>query len=696
MAKKQPISRVLKQYLGQFVDFLPIVVPVALAVFTLTAVILLLVGLLDGVLVWLIGLPLALLASIVVARQDAATPKPGLSRDQRLVNILVALFVVGWVGFNVRYTSQHLITERDPGVYTAASLWVEEGSNLEVEQSTVFENTDGVRSYSGGFAPNNENPKKLNAQGAHALPALIGLSGRIVGSEHMLRLTVLFGGTALLAMYALARLMIKPAWAFVSVLTLSASLPLIYFSRDTYTEPLLATFTLGALALLWSAQKTQRAWLWFFAGLLAGAGVLTRIDAFMTVAAILGAVVVYVCLAAQAKRKQALFHGTLLIVGVFLTSLVGWLDVSQLSVSYHRNQWPGYIKPQVQLIGLILGTGALAVLASWRTNLLSRIDRVTKNWRGQATAVGVIALLGVIASRPLWYTAYATRKVVDETGKYVLSNPFRSYIESTFNWIVWYIGPVMAVFGVVGLAIVGYRAMRRKDLLYLAPFLVFAGTTCFYLIRPAIFPDQIWASRRFLSVIFPGMCILGALALERLYQYRARKILNLDGKTVATVLATLAVVGSLFVSWPFLFTREATWYAPVSSTCSQLPHNAAVLWTGSAGTQLIESTKSICNVDSQGYGRTFNTDAPSKELLARVSKDARNKGRTPIVGVYGTEVGKVLPGQESAMTVATVFSYNQVEKPFSRPPMSSSVVIEKILLAEILPDGSLRLVPATN
>jgi 4-amino-4-deoxy-L-arabinose transferase-like glycosyltransferase len=689
MLRNKSSRKNLKSFFVNFVDSLPLAVPVALGVFACVGVLLLLLGLLNGPLIWIIGIPGALVAWLVTAKYDISVEKPGASKDKRLVNILMLLFIVGWVGFNVRYTSQHLITERDPGVYTTASIWVAQGSNLEISPSNVFDNSNGVRSYSGGYAPNNDKPPALNAQGAHTLPVLIGLSGRIVGSEHMLRLTVLFGAMALLAMYSLVRLMVKPAWAFVAVATLSASLPLIYFSRDTYTEPLLATFTLSALALLWSAQSSQRLGLWFLAGILSGAGVLVRIDAFMSVAAVLAGAIIYLCLASPAERNKRSAQVATLISGTTLVALIGWLDVSNLSVSYYRNQWPNYIKPQVELIGLILLCGVLAVAVSWRTNALQRLDRLTNHWRGHAVALTTLVVLGIIASRPFWYTTYATRKIVDESGRYAQSEPFRAYIEGTFNWIIWYVGPVMAICGVIGLAIMGYRATQRRGLLFVTPFLVFVGTTCFYLIRPAIFPDQIWAARRFLPVIFPAMCIAGVIALEHLYGLRRRKILGLDGKTVATVLATLAVVGPLFVSQPFLFTREATWYAPVSAVCEVTSQNDAILWVGSAGTQLLEATKSVCGVNAQGYGRTFNTDPPDNDVLKKISEDAQKQGRSALVGVYASEVDKVLPDRVQQMTVVSTFSFAQLEKPFNRPPINTTRTTESILLARVTERGDL-------
>lgn len=535
------------------IESLPLALPVALAAFGAVATFFLLIGQLKDIYVWPLGLLAAFAAAAVVARHGNIN-SPGSPKEKQVCGILAITGFIIWVGFNVFFSSQHVFTNRDPATYANAGGWLINHTSLSIDASNVFGNVSGVEPFSAGFGLNLDDPHLLNAQGAHLLPILLGLFGRVVGPAGMLHLNVLFGGIALLAVYAFARLMMKPRWALIAASCLALSLPLIYFSRDTYSEPLALAFTFSALALIWLALKTKKYSLWFLAGLVTGAGALTRIDAYLTVAAVMAFVAVYLALSARNERKKALRRSGLLLVGMAVTSILGWLDVSRLSNNYYASIWPQF-RLELLLMLAVVALGALVVTASWRTGFLAALDAKTRSWRAPAAAI-LILIMGLgLAARPLLYTAYSTHSTKTAAGTFQTVTT-RNYSEETVNWVAWYIGPIVAAAGLGGLMLASGRAVRKRNLLLVAPILIVLATSLLYLINPKIARDQIWAARRFLPVILPGIAVFAGLGFQWLYEQKYTKRLSIDGKTLTTVLVTLAVITPLFISMPFMFTRE--------------------------------------------------------------------------------------------------------------------------------------------
>lgn len=675
-------KRVISRKLLAFFDLLPVALPAAVAAFGSVAVCLLLLGQFHTALVWALGLAAVAVVWIPIAKYHGTIKRPGSKVERNVANCLVIIGVLGWVGFNVFYTAQHVFTNRDPGTYAVAGAWLTKKDNLKLTAEEPFGKVEGVHSFSGGFSPVPGEQNRLAAQGAHMLPAFIGTAGRIIGEERMLRINILFGAVALLSVFGFARLLVKPRWALVSTGALALAAPMLYFSRDTYTEPLALAFVFGSLSLLWIAQAGKKPVLWLLAGLVAGAGTLARIDAYITIAGLCVFLAVFLMYSRPQDRKREAGCALLLLAGMATTSLIGYLDVYLLSPSYYLSEWKN-IKPELLFIIAILVTGSVGILIAWKTRILHYADTLTKPWRVPAALGTMLFVALILASRPLWQEGYWIPPGA--------TMPLRNYSEQTVNWLVWYLGPVMTLLGATGFALATKRTLEGKGKLLLPALIIVGGTALLYIVKPSIFPDQIWASRRFLPVIFPGVAVFGALALQSLYARTRIKYWKIPGQTIATILATLAFAGPLLVSYPFfIFLRETTWYAPLKTVCQTLPQNAAVLWIGSARTQLIEPTKAFCARPSEGYGKIFSSgDAPSTEVLAQAAQNARAAGYKPVIGVFGRE--KVLLDRSgSQLAAVTYFSYGQTEQTNTRPPSTARIISESILMGEIRPDGTIK------
>lgn len=659
------------------VEQLPVVLPVALAAFSVVAIFCLLIGHLESGLVW----PLGLLAAVLAAAATAvAYPRRASTSKANLCNAVTLLGVLAWGGIMLPKTAQHLITNRDPGTYANAAVWLLHHDNLRIPAVHVFGAAPGITATSAGFFPGADGA--LLAQGQHLLPVLLGLMGRMVGLSPMLHLNILFGVTALLAIYAFARLLARPFWAMVITGALAASMPFIYFARDTYTEPLAATFTFGALAALWVAIESRRMSMWFLAGLVAAAGTLTRIDGYLTIIGLLGFLAVLLATTAKKERAVALRLTAAMLAGLAIVAVLGWLDVRYLSTSYYDSTKGQFYQELAGIVAIGIA-GVLAVWFCWRqAGLLAWLDRRTKSWRAPAAALGVLLVTIALASRPLWYRGYNP-----DAGSGVQVRT-RNYAELTTEWISWYIGPILAVCGVVGGMFAAARVLKGRNLLLLASVFVIMSTALVYLVKPSIAPDQIWASRRLVPVILPGVAVFGAMALDWLsHEYR-----RLQWWPVYVVLAAgILLVGPLITSRPLIRERDTALLAPVTDTCAALPANAAVLWLGTARTQLIQPTWGVCNIPAEGYGELFQgNNAPPAGVLAQAAGQAQANGYVPVVGMYASEAGNLVPAAERAqLTSVSTYAYQRLENSNISPPQRSITSVDSILLGYLHPDGTI-------
>ena len=74
----------------------------------------------------------------------------------------------------------------------------------------------------------------------------------------MFRANLVLGAFALLALFVLARRVVGSPIGLVVTAAMAVSMPMIYVSRDTYSEPLMMLFLIGGVAMLHRAVTTAR------------------------------------------------------------------------------------------------------------------------------------------------------------------------------------------------------------------------------------------------------------------------------------------------------------------------------------------------------------------------------------------------------------------------------------------------------
>ncbi len=129
---------------------------------------------------------------------------------------------------------------------------------------------------------------------------------------------------------------------------------------------------------------------------------------------------------------------------------------------------------------------------------------------------------------------------------------FHPYDRQAVVRMVWFLTPAVAVLGMVGLALAAYRLDEARALL-LGAVLAFG---VLYVALPNVAPDLPWATRRFVPVVFPGLCLLAGSAIVEAGRTLGRGLGAKVGVFRGVAPAVFAIARSAYVAWPVYGVRE--------------------------------------------------------------------------------------------------------------------------------------------
>ena len=613
-----------------WVDALPRLAAFGLVALGLVGTPLVLLGAFTPLLVVALGLP-ALVALEVAWRRTA--PRAGaVARRALVVSVLAVVVAALSTGLNARFESQHLLVDGDPAVYAVAGqLLAETGTlTLPTQQDTVFGGVESLNFAGAGFDAY-DGDDLVRPSFLHLLPQVLAVASWIGGAQALLWANAVVSGFALLAVFAFgSRLTGRPEWALVAMTALAVSLPQQHFSRDTFSELPAQLLVFAGLALLFDAVRARRAVPGLLAGLVLGVSCLARIDAFAYLIPL--TMVATVLVLAGAARLGAALAG-----GVAAGAVLGYVDL--------RVGSPGYLSLQSENLDLILvALAATAIVCVVALVLRERARALWDRLHGRALAAGVTGLVVLLSL----YAGVVRPQV--ETGRNLSpdqptsvgvlqelagqqADPLRSYDELSLQWLTWYLGPAAVALGLLALAVLIWRTLRRQDdpeqreraLLALAFVLLFSASTALYLWRPSIIPVHYWATRRFLPVTIPGLLLLAAWLVPKV---RGRWRLPAG-----------AAVGAALLAPPLVY-AQGHWtereYVPmldvVERTCAALqPDDALLLLGGNAlSTGLPQTLQGFCGLPVAVLGEESTTGDVATATAAAAAQGKRLVVLSPV------------------------------------------------------------------
>jgi hypothetical protein len=538
----------------------------------------------------LAGGPAAALTARAVLRQPTTASSRSRSRWW-VAAIVVAVAASVWNGVN---HAEHLVVERDPGVYLVTAKWLSDHRGLYIDGPTgAFEDEEGIRPVGAGFYGGRGNDG-IDAQFAHLTPAVVGVVARIGGDIFLFVTNAMLGGIGLVLVFAVAATLMPPRWAFVAMSGLAASFPFIYFSRDLFSEPLAMILLFGGFFVWELASTRPHVLLGLVAGSLIGASCAARIDGFISVIPATAVFALYVAgRGAPEERGPPLRRvGIAALVAMAAVAALGWFDVRYFSTGYYTTA----LEPRLGSMLLAAAVaGPAAVLASrlaWRR----RSAQLTLVARGALVLATVIAGAAALYARFIRPDPSAVEAAL-VGGRGTRAIDPLSYTQS-MEWLEWYLGPVVLALGVAGLIALIWKGLQtlgpRSSLLLSG---VVAVTTIVYVREPSITAVQVWAMRRFLPLTLPGLLVAAAWLVAALVsRWRGPRWYQ----TLAWVAAAVAfVLPAALVTWPL---REVRVQVPmrrgVDAVCEAAGPDAAILVSGPGQTVLTlpESLRAFCGV----------------------------------------------------------------------------------------------------
>ncbi len=613
---------------------------------------LLLLGVFTPVLQLVLAAPLAVVLVLAGLRwvpglAQAPGPEPDVAGGPdgtRTPWWAVAIVIVIAVVFGVDqmiFHAQQLIVMRDPAAYIQFGNWIAAHGSLPIPQDrAAFGGThqlltfDSFASYQVGGV--------VVPQFMAGLPMILAGGFWIGGAAAATAMAPVLGALAVLTFGGLAARLIGPRWAPLAALLLAITLPMQFTSRLTYSEPAAAILFLGGLCLVTDSLRAAGRGSRITAalgGLALGLTLLVRIDGVSDILP----VVPYLGLLLITRRPQALP----LLGGLVAGGLYGAVDGLVLCRPYLATIRSSLIPLALLTAVVVLATGVAVVLLRRRG-----MPAIRGNFLPNAVTVLVFAIMTGFALRPYVQTVHEALNAPTRAAMTVWQRadrlpiePTRLYYEISLHWIFWYLGVPAVVLGTAGAALLARRCLRGRTPLWTLPLITFAWTIVITLYRPAIVPDQPWASRRLVPAVLPGFILLAVWAVRWLSGWLREQGYGQGGRVGATALCAVALAGPAAQTTLGLGIRDGgplglrpaasgLAFSPtyrgevraVDSLCAAIPRDAAVVIVDRAiadnFTQLI---RGMCHVPAA------RIHDPGAGAVAEVTGGIRRAGHQPVL-----------------------------------------------------------------
>ena len=602
-----------------------------------------------GALLWL--------ALLLLARPILGAPGDA-DRRAHVVAALGVLFVAGVTFWNARHASQHILINRDPGVYVNTGRWIALHGNLRVDAAVgPFASQPGLAFGSFGMYPRGG---ILSFQFAHLLPALLAMAHDVGGDRLMFASAPAFGGFGLLAFFVAAwRLLRQPVVALAALVAFALLLPQLSFSRDTFSEIPMQVLLFTAVWIFADRRAFRRPRVALVAGLLLGMLQAARIDALVALLGLAPLFALMWLLANPRHRDEVARSAGACAIGVVPGLVLGFVDVRLRSHQYLTD-----LQHDVKtlVVGAIASLVVAFVMVAAGPPIARRVRRIP-DWVGWAAAALVaVAGFGMWFVRPRVQHADGTKNALIiglQQAAGVKVQPGRSYAERSMVWMQWYLGPVLVAAAIVAAALL-VRALIRGNRWYTVAALAFLGpASVVYLWRPNITADQIWVMRRYLFSALPLLTLLGFGLVAFLVGYRPRLLPRAAPIAVAVLIAVAGIVSPLRALKPVPnITEQRGYLLALHDACRIMGEHAAIVVlqgrTGLFAEWAPQTLRGWCDVPVAVMVPTTG----SRDVLANLAAGWEREGRRLwVASDAGTTIRKVLPAGHVVQTPVVVNPY---------------------------------------
>ncbi|HET7480404.1 MAG TPA: glycosyltransferase family 39 protein [Rubrobacteraceae bacterium] len=440
--------------------------------------------------------------------------------------------------------AEYVINSRDPGVYTLfAEKLARTGALISrdplVGAVAPFHAFVEAKKYPGFYILGRDWIVPQFFPGPFAWLGLGDLAG---GTWGLLYVVPVMGALAVGMAFALGSQLFERWAGLLGAALLAASYTQVWWARHPSSEVMTQ---LLLLAGLWMAARFAREpdrMTGVLAGLLLGGAMLVRVDAFLAALAL--PLLFGYDLLTRGDARRWLWPGVPLAVSATLALLyLNTLGGRYLYTIYSQHG----LDRVVAVAGYLIAAAILAVVALFvvRAKWGERTGRwVTARGGGLALVVALI-VAGVV----LW--AYFVLPVPWDSlpdG----SRDYNAYRTQILLRLTWFTTPAVALLGLIGFVLAASRPSAGR-IIVLGAFLSFG---VLYTVVPNVSPDLPWATRRFVPVVFPVLCLLAGHAVAELGRFLGHAGYRRVGFVAAGALTGLALGWTVYTALPVIRFQE--------------------------------------------------------------------------------------------------------------------------------------------
>jgi hypothetical protein len=449
------------------------------------------------------------------------------------------------------HPAEYVLKDRDPGVYTVLAAKLARTGELLTRDPLVaavsaFHEFEYGAKHPGFFILGGDLVAPQFFPGPFVWLGLGNLVGGVWGGLYVVPV---FGAFSVGFAFMLGRELFGQWAGLVGAALMAVSYTQVWWARYPSSEVITQFFILAGL---WAAARFVRGGgmgTGVLAGALLGGAMLVRIDAFLA-ALVVPVLVGYDVLLGRPLGRWVSVFVPLLLLGGATALYASTIGERYLDLIYELHVQDNIVWISLFLLGAAVFTaaGVWALRQRWGGGL---VGFLTLHGRSAALLVAL-----VVVGCALW--AY-----------FVLPQPweglpefwgddvdpraeFDAYDRQVAVRMVWFLTPAVAIMGATGFVLAAYRLNVARALL-LGAILAFAGL---YVALPNVAPDLPWATRRFVPVVFPGLCLLAGYAIVDAGQALGRVWSMRAGASLSAALAVSALVWSVHVAWPVYSVRE--------------------------------------------------------------------------------------------------------------------------------------------
>lgn len=628
------------------------------------------------------------------------------ARQARTWTILAGLLIiVAATLVNLRYHGEYVLTNRDPGIYSNGGAWIAQHGTLVVDsRSGVLDDVGSVQANALGQQSLAGDDTRLEIQGAHVFPVLLALGYWVAGAYGLFAVPALLGGVAMAVLFV-AGLRFLPDWVALTVMTgLAVNFAFVYTVRSVLSEPLMLLFAFAGLVFTAQALADRSVRRLLVAGFVVSVSLAVRLDAGVGVLLFLPVVAFLIARTHRRNRGVGSAPWTLLgcyFAGWIIPATLGLIDLHVFSpfyVFFHKEE---FALVQAGLIAAVVTAAvamAFATLSASRAN--AALQRTSFWWRARASTTGTALAFAVVALaafawwlRPiLWQLAApagigkAAMQAIQKREGLPL-NGDRTYDELSVTELVWYLGPLVLVAAVLGIAVLIRRFVlgRLQDDLSLLLALV-VPISVLYLFRTGIYPDQPWAIRRFLPITIPGLLLFaGWFAvwfIER--SERGGLLANPAYRQYAYVaVVSVALVPPLAVSWPLKSARwEAGGISGMERLCSAVGPDGVAILSLEVGPVMLPAVRGFCapGVAAATVGKAT---APNVVDTDSLSAKATKQDRKVTVIASSSKAVLLLAPRAVNVHAVPILNTTEVVSTVERPPTQTAPFVWTLWVGDV-------------